>query len=286
MGSRALELFHEKLDWPSLAEIATPSGAGAEIYARLAKRKVGQPLRLQAGGRGVRVGVLTKNPHAEDSEEPVGLLCEFSRTLSPKMLHEVQRLAWNFCRSPLLVTVERYLVRAWSCYETPNLDPTIEPTPIDQFDLRSGNDIDRLVDVLHWIEVASGQFVARHPDRFQEANRADKTLLRNLAYIRENLDLPTDITHDLLARVIFIQFLCQRKDTAGNPALNARVFNSLFQSGVFRQPHQSLPETLASKTDTYSLFRWLNRKFNGDVFPAGLAAEKRIVKPADLFHPQ
>src|SRR5687768_9870845 len=100
MGSTALDLFHEKLDWPSPAEIATPSGAGAEIYARLAKRKVGQPLSLRRGGRGVQVGVLTKNPQAEDSEEPVGLLCEFSRTLSSEMLHEVQRLAWNFCRSP------------------------------------------------------------------------------------------------------------------------------------------------------------------------------------------
>ena len=83
MGSKALELFHERLDWPSPPEIATPSGAGAEIYARLAQRKIGQPLRLRAGRRGVRVGVLTKNPQAEDSEEPVGLLCEFSRTLSP-----------------------------------------------------------------------------------------------------------------------------------------------------------------------------------------------------------
>ena len=85
------------------------------------------------------------------------------------MLHEVQRLAWNFCRSPLLVTVEKHLVRAWSCYETPNLDPTIQPKPIDEFDLRSSKDIDRLIDVLHWIEVASGQFIARHPERFQES---------------------------------------------------------------------------------------------------------------------
>lgn len=282
MGSMALDLFHEKLDWPSPADISAPRGAGAEVYSRLAQRKVGQPLRLRMGGRGVQVGVLTKNPQAEDSEEPVGLVCEFSRTLSPEMLHEVQRLAWNFCRAPMLVTVEKHLVRAWSCYEPPSLDLTVEPNPIDQFDLRSRNDIDRLVDVLHWIEVASGQFVARHPDRFQEANRADKTLLRNLAYIRENLNLPIDITHDLLARVIFIQFLCQRKDKAGNPALSDSVFHSLHRHGIFRRPHRSLPEVLASKTDTYSLFSWLNRRFNGDLFPAGLASEKKIVEPHHL----
>ncbi|MDB5347957.1 MAG: hypothetical protein JWP89_6334 [Schlesneria sp.] len=282
MGSTALDFLHEKLDWPTPDEIDSPSGSGAKIYARLAQRKLEQPLRLQAGGRGVKVGVLTKNPQAEDSEEPVGLLCQFNRALSPKMLHEVQRLAWNFCRTPLLVTVEKHLVRAWSCYETPNLDPTIQPQSIDEFDLRSGNDIDRLIGVLHWIELASGQFIARYPERFQESNRADKSLLRNLSYIRESLDLPSDVAHDLLARLIFIQFLCQRKDKAGNPALSGKVFESLHQKGVFRSQHQNLSDVLSSKTDTYSLFRWLNRRFNGDLFPAGLAAEKQIVEPHHL----
>lgn len=282
MGSNALDFFHNRLDWPSPAEIAAPPGPGAEIYARLAERKIGHALRPQLGGGGVRVGVLTKNPHAEDSEEPVGLLCQFSRTLSPRMLHEVQRLAWNFCRAPLLVTVEKHLVRAWSCYETPTLDPSIQPTPIDEFDLRRTNDIDRLIDVLHWIEIASGQFVARHPDRFQETNRADKSLLRNLTYIRKNLGLPVDVTHDLLARLIFIQFLCHRKDKSGKPALNSRVFSSLHRRGVLRRLHQSLSEILTSKTDTFSLFRWLNRIFNGDLFPEGVESEKSIVKPPHL----
>jgi hypothetical protein len=282
MGSTTLDFFHEKLDWPTPDEIDSPSGPGAEIYARLAKRKVGHPLRLQFGGRGVKIGVLAKNPRAEDSDEPVGLLCRFSRTLSPKMLHEVQRLAWNFCRTPLLVTIEKHLVRAWSCYETPNLDSTIQPKPIDEFDLRNGKDIDRLIGVLHWIEVASGQYIARHSERFQESNRADKSLLKNLASVRANLGLPSDITHDLLARLIFIQFLCQRRDKAGNPALSERVFRSLYRKGVFRRQHQNLPEILSSKTDTYSLFRWLNRKFNGDLFPATLATEKKIVEPHHL----
>lgn len=282
MDTQTLDFLHEKLDWPSPTEIKSPNGAGAKIYSRLAKQKVCQPLRLQMGSRSVDVGVLVKNSLAEDSEEPVGLVCNFSRSLTPGMLHEVQRLAWNFCRTPLLVTIERHLVRAWSCYEIPSFDSTIAPTSIDSFDLRSTDDISRLIDVLHWVEVASGQFIARHPERFQDSNRADKSLLRNLAFIRENLDLPADVTHDLLARLIFIQFLCQRKDKTGTPALNARVFHSLYRRGLFQKPHESLPEILTSKTDTYSLFRWLNHKFNGDLFPEGLESEKRIVSPLHL----
>ena len=52
MDSTTLDFFHEKLDWPTPDEIDSPSGSGAEIYARLAKRKVGQPLSLQAGDEG------------------------------------------------------------------------------------------------------------------------------------------------------------------------------------------------------------------------------------------
>jgi hypothetical protein len=74
MGSNTLEFFHERLDWPSAAEITAPKGPGAAVYARLARRKLGQPLRLQSAGGTVRVCVLAKNPQAEDSEAPLGLL--------------------------------------------------------------------------------------------------------------------------------------------------------------------------------------------------------------------
>src|SRR5260221_4882519 len=40
-----------------------------------------------------------------------------SRTASPEVLAEVRRLAWNFCRAPLLVTIEPHLLRSWTCCE-------------------------------------------------------------------------------------------------------------------------------------------------------------------------
>jgi hypothetical protein len=176
MNSPLLDLFHQRLEWPSPADIEAPTGSGAKIYARLAKRKVEQPLRLRLGPNAPNVYALTKNPKADDSEEPVGLFSVSPIAMPSQLVHELHRLAWNFCQCPLLVVAEPHLVRVWSCYETPSFDETEEPTPIDEFELDSSNGIDRLTDILHWIDLASGQYVANNGSRFQESNRADKTL--------------------------------------------------------------------------------------------------------------
>ena len=91
--------------------------------------------------------------------------------------------------------------------------------------------IDRLIDSLHWIQLASGQFFAQRANRFDRNQRADTTLLSNLRYVRQLLtaDLPEEIAHDFLARIIFIQFLFQRTDSRGNPALSPRKMSNLHQ---------------------------------------------------------
>ena len=76
------------------------------------------------------------------------------------------------------------------------------------------------------------------------------------------------MAHDLLARVIFIQFLFQRRDSSGQPALNEGMLRRLREEEhVLSKRYTSLPEILADKSDAYNLFRWLNEKFNGDLFP-------------------
>ena len=81
--------------------------------------------------------------------------------------------------------------------------------------------------------------------------------------------LDTDVAHDLLARVIFIQFLFQRRDSSGQPALNRDIFHRLWEEEhVLSKRYTSLPEILADKSDAYNLFRWLNRSSTGTCFPA------------------
>jgi len=106
------------------------------------------------------------------------------------------------------------------------------------------------------------------------------TLLENLRYVRKRLmkSLPEDIAHDLLARMIFIQFLFQRKDSRGKAALNPDKLETLHQQGVLSQTYQDLPAILQDKSDTFALFQWLNSKFNGDLFPTSYGHEEESVK--------
>ncbi len=102
----------------------------------------------------------------------------------------------------------------------------------------------RAAHVLHWVNLASGQFFADHSSRFNRNGRADQMLLQNLRYLREELKnrglKDDDICHDLLARVIFVQFLFDRKDRDGNPALTANALLRLQEDGVLKNFHSSL----------------------------------------------
>ncbi len=128
----------------------------------------------------------------------------------------------------------------------------------------------QLAVALHWVNLLSGRFFAEHADRFQPAGRLDQALLANLKDIRQQLHsdgLPYNITHDLLGRVIFIQFLFQRTDSSGNAALNASILGKLAYEGVLTQRHDGLASILSNHGDSYRFFRWLNERFNGDLFP-------------------
>jgi hypothetical protein len=102
-------------------------------------------------------------------------------------------------------------------------------------------------------------------------------LLRNLESVRKELQqnkLDDDTIHDLLARIIFIQFLFDRQDSEGNPALNENLLDHLYRIGELSAKYSHLADILRNHRDTYKFFRWLNGKFNGDLFPGKRATEE------------
>jgi len=210
-------------------------------------------------------------------------------------------LAWNFSRSPMLVTVEPHLLRAWTCCEA----------PVD--DLFSGSVVHELradtlasagqrsvssaaASALHWINLVSGQFFRENEKRFRRDQRADQTLLDNLRFVRARLRdtglRSDDVCHDLLARIIFIQFLFDRKDSSGNAALTPGKLEWLKEQGILKAKHEGFSSILGDYEETYRFFRWLNGRFNGDLFPGkgktelereqAWQAEKRHVKSKHL----
>lgn len=271
----------EHLGWPSSDEILDPKGAGPAVYADLAQAKLGIALgRRLTGGHQVRVGILCPDGSSDSSQAPVALVCEFDQPAPEIILREAHRLAWNFCRTSILITIEPHTLRVWDCSAQPAPPDDLgidNPAEIRQaqIDLTAVDLSGPAAESLQWVNLVSGKFVRQYQPHgyFKRNERADSLLLQNLKDIRKRLcspqsRLPIEICHDLLARLIFIQFLFQRQDAEGNTALNARKLAILASEGILSARYNSLEGILRNHHDTYELFGWLNNIFNGDLFPS------------------
>jgi type I restriction-modification system DNA methylase subunit len=298
----SLKLVHEKLGWPSPEEIRNPSGEGGRIFAELVEAKIQRAIALLPGSPNVKIGVLLRNSKTTVTEAPLAVVAEFNGKASDATLRKLQCLAWNFSHSPTVVTIEEGLLRVWTCCEPPDDARPLgdyvvhELADADLTDAHPTNITQRATQVLHWINLVSGQFFRERSERFNRDQRADQMLLGNLRHLRKILQeaglTDNDVCHDLLARIVFIQFLFDRKDSKGNAALNRNKLASLHEEGVLKKEHKDLYSILESYSETYRLFDWLNTKFNGDLFPGkggtqqererGWRAEKSVVKPEHL----
>lgn len=298
----SLELAHQRLGWPRPEEVRSPSGEGARIFAELAQGKITRPVSLLLNNSNVRIGVLAPNPQSNDTEPPLAVVAEFNGQATDQALRELHRLTWNFSHSPTVITMESDLLRVWTCCERPDKDRPLHEYIVQSVSLADlgGNgrtDIaEKAARVLHWVNLVSGQFFRERALRFRRDQRADQMLLANLRYVRQilrdnGLD-SDDVCHDLLARIIFVQFLFDRKDQNGKSALNEGRLASLREANVLEQKHKDFSGVLSDYEETYRLFDWLNVRFNGDLFPGkgrtssereqSWREEKRHVKPRHL----
>jgi len=297
----SLTLAHERLGWPSPQEVRNPSGEGAQVFAKLAQAKIERTISRYPDASSVKVGVLLRNSQAKDTEAPLAIVAEFDSKVSDQTLRALHRLAWNFSHSPTVVTVEPDLLRVWTCCEPPEnrplLDYVVQELSTAVLAESHPTDIsDRATHVLHWVNLVSGQFFKDHSERFRRDQRADQMLLGNLRHVRLVLHKQglnnDDVCHDLLARIVFVQFLFDRKDPQGNSALNQTKLASLCETGILQKEHKDFSSLLDDYDETYRLFDWLNGKFNGDLFPGkgnthqerarGWKQEKEYVKTPHL----
>ena len=269
---------HE-LGWPEERWILEPPGAGAAVNAALAERKIRPSLASLEGAGNARVGVLSLDPTAVETQAPLALVCAFNRPVPTPTLAELQRLAWNFSRTPLLLTVDTHRLRAFTCCEPPSAEDHGDTLPSEipeaRYEFAAGNRPSaplaaQASQALHWLELASGRFIQRHEQRFRRDRCADTLLLDNLRFARSKLHergLEYDTIHDLLARILFVQFLFDRRDSNGYTALNAEHLSRLHRDGVLSEPYETFGEVLGNHADCYRLFWYLDDRFNGDLFP-------------------
>lgn len=296
----SLQATHDFLGWPAPDRILNPTGAGPAMLVRFAKEKLESAIRRLPGCQHARVGVLVENPEGTDSQAPLAIVVDFNRPVGDSSLREVHRLGWNFARSPLLITVDPVSVRSWSCCEPPGSEADlysqaeIPEGRFDIADLVAGQEY--VAHAISWLSLVSGVFF-RSPQTvqyFDRNNAADRLLLENLREVRRALragdprvgrpPLGYPTIHALLARLMFLQFLADRKDADGQPALSSDFLQQRKQDGTLKSSYVSFHEVLTKKSDTYRLFGWLNVKFNGDLFPneTEQRAEEREVMASHL----
>lgn len=285
-----LDEAHTELGWPVPEQIRQPTGAGPRVLTEMAAARLGRNLSMAspAGVNGkVNTGMLFADSTGDRTEPPVAVVCEFRTHVSEAMIVEAHRLAWNFAHAPLLITLEPTRVMAWSCCVPPSSGNGLSPTeklrdkfvgcyasdPTDSLvrELQGSSAENAALNSLHWINLLAGHHFEVRPERFKPEGRLDAVLLANLLSVRnqlrDDMALPEDACHDLLARLIFIQFLFQRKDSSGRPALHADKLAQLANEGVLENVHATLESLLNDYEDAYRLFGWLNERFNGDLFP-------------------
>lgn len=298
----SLDLAHKNLGWPSPEEVRNPQGEGARIFAELARAKIERAISSYPNAPSVKVGVLSRNSQAAITEAPLAIVAEFNGKATDPTLRKLHRLAWNFSHSPTIVTIEPDLLRVWTCCEPPDENRLLDDyivhklSTADLTEPHSSDITSRATQLLHWINLVSGQFFRDHAQRFHRDQRADQMLLGNLRYVRQKLHEKglsnDDVCHDLLARIVFVQFLFDRKDSKGYSALNRGKLISLREAGILKKEHSDFSSILEDYEETYRLFDWLNSKFNGDLFPGkgntpqereqGWQEERSHVKPAHL----
>jgi hypothetical protein len=279
----SLHEAHKQFAWPSPEQIIDPPGAGPSVFSQLAKDKIGRAIARLEDGAGVKVGILAASPDDDTTEAPLAIVCEFQGAASEQTLQEAHRLAWNFSYAPLLITIEPGLVRAWSCCEEPPAAKESNPfkAQIEKCEINGsehpGDLSTQAARSLHWVQLVSGQYFKENPTRFKRDHCADYLLLENLKGVREILlrkGLDQDICHDLLARIIFVQFLFHRKDSKGRPALDSTRLNRLYEDRILSARYEELAKILENYDDSYALFQWLNNRFNGDLFPGKAQTEE------------
>lgn len=200
----------------------------------------------------------------------------------PVKIAEAHKLAWNLGQAPLLLIVLPGEIRAYSAFEAPRLN-------------RETNKLDETAGLIEKIELAqksylklaqfkreellSGRFWELNKARFNTGTRVERTLLENLTEIRKlllkNSKLSPSLVHRLLGRSIFIQYLQDRKDANNKNVFPENYFEKFVPSAT------CFNDVLVDKTATYHLFKELEKKFNGDLFPV-LPDEEQTVSDNDL----
>lgn len=156
---------------------------------------------------------------------------------------------WNFNESPVVIIAEGDSLEIYNGFEYVTQNESLK---------LFGNG-DKLND-FSYFELVTGKTWEKYQKDFSYNNRIDYHLLNNIKGTRDLLlstELSIDLTNSVLGKIIFVRYLIDRK-----------VKLDFEQEGTSRTwTNQEFCTLLSNKVKVKAFFKYLKKKFNGDLFP-------------------
>jgi hypothetical protein len=166
-------------------------------------------------------------------------------TKKEKKLKEI----WNFNESPIVIVSEEDSIEIYNGFEYITKNES----------LRLFGKDDKLND-FSYFELVTGKTWEKYQKDFSYSNRIDFHLLNNIKSTRDVLlstGLSIELTNSLLGKIIFVRYLIDRK-----------IKLDFEREGTSREwTNTEFCGLLSDKKKVKQFFKYLKRKFNGDLFP-------------------
>jgi N-6 DNA Methylase len=174
----------------------------------------------------------------------------------PRELARLHKLSWNHGLAPMLWVVTPTSVRLYNCYSTPT-EGNPQSNLIALFESTESS-LKQLGERASRLQFESGEFWQwQNAKQIDRKKRVDRVLLEDLQAAEKKLraqGLDSHVAHSLIMRSVFVAYLQDRG------VLSAQFFTSHFGVNDFN-------DLLSDVSLTRELFEWLQKTFNGDMFP-------------------
>lgn len=168
---------------------------------------------------------------------------------SPIEKKEKLKEIWNFNESPIIIITEGDSLEIYNGFEF----------IIEDDSLRLFGKTEKLND-FSYFELVTGKTWEKYQEDFSYSNRVDYKLLNNIKAARGLIiteGLSVDLTNSLLGKVIFVRYLIDRE-----------VKLDFEKEGTSRKwTNAEFCRLLSDRRNVKDFFKYLKKKFNGDLFP-------------------
>ena len=192
---------------------------------------------------------------------------------------KLQKSIWNQRKVPFLYVSTPTELRIYNCFEEP-IDPNTNLKAIEKLELlkystKNANEhLQNLVSLFSRVSIDSGEFWKddKITQKFNHQKRVDNVLIKNLKDTKTELvkrKIPAFIIHELLTRSLFILYL----EDIG--ATDAKYYHKI------KKDANSYFHILTDIEATYNFYKFLEKKFNGNLFSVS-DKEKSIITKTEL----